>query len=69
METNERNDCRHPGTLGVILALVTGAGIGATVMILMRKAQSAIAPTAEQLLSRCDQAAEALDSRIPQSAA
>lgn len=67
MNTSDQSDCKRPGALGVILAFITGAGIGASAILLTQRAQAAIAPTAEQLLSRCDRAADALDNRIPQS--
>lgn len=68
MNNNDRQECSHPGTVGLILAFITGAGIGASAMLLTRKAQAAIAPTAEQLLARCDKAVDALEIQILQSA-
>jgi cell division protein FtsL len=61
--------CKHrTGIGGVLLAFLTGASVATTVILMTHKAREAVSPSAEQLLKRCDRAAEALDSRIPQTA-
>lgn len=47
----------------MFFAFVTGAGVATTAIILSQKARKDAAASAEQLLAKCSQAVEALDSQ------
>jgi hypothetical protein len=70
VDKDKRVVCKQgTGIGGVLLAFLTGAGVATTAILIAAKARSAVSPTAEQLLKRCDRAVEALDSQVQQTVA
>ena len=49
---------------GLVVAFLTGAGVGATAFLLASKARRGWKPSTDAILKKCDKAFQALDTQI-----